>query len=134
MDDRVINALETRRRGGQVDLNNVITEEELKACRKAAKALTADRTTKSLPVIVAQTIFASSFAISYYQTFSAPLGPGNWWTIEIHSIGMCHKHPRKHLLTAYSFFFTRYLGNTCRLFCIIDRRLTNENFNAQHPR
>jgi hypothetical protein len=60
---------------------------ELQACRNAADELAADRTTKGFPVVVAQAVFAFSYAVSYYQTFSAPLGPGNWGTIEIHSIG-----------------------------------------------
>jgi hypothetical protein len=85
---RIIEALRKN-----LDLRDIISREELEAYRKTAAALTADRTTKGLPVVVAQAIFGFSFAISYYQTFAAPLGHGNWWNIEIHSIGKCTEHP-----------------------------------------
>jgi hypothetical protein len=134
MEERVMEELARIGRGEEVDLTIVIPEEELDNYCEAAKALTADRTTKGLPVIVAQMIFAFSFAISYYQTFSAPLGPGNWWTIEIHSIGMCHKHPRRHLLTTVSLFSTRDMGYSGSLLCVTNRRLTDEGFNAEHSR
>lgn len=53
----------------------------------AAESLAADRTTKSLPVAVAQLSFVLSYAFAFTKTFSAPLGEGNWWNVEVHSIG-----------------------------------------------
>jgi hypothetical protein len=55
-------------------------------CREKARALAADRTTTLVPVITAQLIFISAYAISYYRTFAAASGPSNWWNVEIHSI------------------------------------------------
>jgi hypothetical protein len=89
---RVIKALNTRSQVAEDRLEDVISEQELEIYRAIAAELTADRTTNGLPVAVAQGIFVMSFAISYSQTFAAPDGPGNWWAIEIHSIGKCNEH------------------------------------------
>jgi hypothetical protein len=84
----------TSNQNGNEVVQEVISREELIAYCKAADELAADRTTKGLPVVVAQLIFAFSYAISYYQTSSAPMGPGNWETIEIYSIGKLTEHLR----------------------------------------
>jgi hypothetical protein len=130
----VIDALASQCRGEQVDLKALISQEELEAYRMAAADLAADNSTKGLPVVVAQTIFAFSYAISYYQTFAAPLSPDSLGTIEIHSIGeSADVAPCYITLTGISVFVGCYMGDTCDLFRITDRGFTNERCNAEDP-
>jgi hypothetical protein len=54
--------------------------------KTTAGALASDRSTKFLPVLVAQGVFISSVAISFAKTLAAKPGPSNYINIEAHSI------------------------------------------------
>lgn len=71
----------------QTKLRNSALLEELKTiCKDTAEALAADRATKFLPVIIAQSLFIGSIAVAFIKTSTGVPGPSNWINVEAHSI------------------------------------------------